>query len=594
MKISKIILLGVSSALTIGGAVVEISRADKITAGKGNKDSLAFNSIQELKAITDTIPEASVYQLLSSKDEEARNLFDLGENFHSLTLRNQLNRNYTIDTDTKKVSDVGESFVEPSLEGKLFNETEFDPSHTEWKNYPYSYTIKELWAEQKLTETYNNDITSYYTENGLMLDFKIDHTLCYEDEFYLYNCPIFAGADESYLKDARSIANHYVEKSNLQTLLNGAIYITDGTAYLKYDKYENNYSFKDVSTTDMKKGSYIETPKEFNENFYAHFPEARPSETKQIKDSMEKAIKKYYGRFFDLRFTYEEKSLEEIMKNLPQTEEEMKKLSDKEIKKMMSDVAMVMITPALASMCDSTISEMIDVGNIPMSQLRYNLDFYGESDEDNNLVNVEKEGARYPLKDNHLDDYIVGYNANSNYLSASEYERLNQEYILNQVESMINNYFNTLISDVKNNADEETKRAVEECLELIDYYENVEDYEQRNLVKQRLDGILAAFAIDYYDFKLNPKYDNDGTAMLTFVDKTAPTFYTEYRAIDYMDLLKQRHNASYKDTYTITNVDNTVIHAPKKINLNVYDVYKGAMDEFASIQYDEYKKALGE
>ena len=583
--IKKIVLVGVSFGLTLSGTIVQISQKEKISGGRGHGKSLRFESIDDVKTIIDSIPSSSAYQLLSSSNEEARKNFDLGENFHSLTLNNRLDRKYEMSTKRKKVRDEGVSYQNSAYKGKTFYETDFTQDHSSSKEWPYLYSQNEMWNTRYVTETFNNALLSYYTDNGLLLEFDVTYVNSYRDYNTLKEHGIFDGISSNYENYTYKDISTEIVDSKLETILKGAIYITDGTAFLKYDRYENNYSYNTLVRKDEKfADNFDEIPREFDEAFYQYFPDARPGEEKVIRDSMNKSIEKNYGKYFDLRFSAEEVSMPKI----PTSESEMNSMSEKEIKKLMSSYALAMITPILVSYCDTTIAEMIDIGNIPMDQLHLNLDYYSAKDDSGNLLNSKKDGRLYKLEENNLKEFLGGYLETTGVLAKGQYKALCEEKLLNDVNYQRNDYgLESFFEEIENSNDLVAKNAMQNYKNIV---EETTDVAILNEAERTFYSAVQEFAKRTRKVFYDPGYTDSAKAFLTLLDDTAPTFYVDFRSSEFEDLFGISHRGTYKDTFSIMDVDNTVIKAPKKIRKNVYDLYKDAMDEYANTMYEQYKK----
>ena len=588
--VEKIVLIGASFALTLGGTIIEISRTDKITAGEGNGKSMRFESIEDVKKVTDTIPDSSVYQLLSSSDEKARESFDLGDDFHSLTLKNRLDREYTKEREMYKFEKQGDDYVNDEFKGKKYNETDLDNNTSSYHDWPYLYSQKEFWKGGSEVEKFDNTLTSYFTENGLLLDFDIVHSLTYLDRFQTREHNIFDGIDSNYENSTYRILSKEFSESKFETILDGSIFITNGTAYLKYDRYENNYTYSKLTQKNEHYDDFDKEPKEFDDTFYAHFPDTRPSENQVIKESMEKSIKKNYGKFFDLRF----KASDVEMPVIP-SPEQVNSMSEKEMKKLASSYALAMITPILETYCDTTIAEMLDIGNIPMSQLSLCLDFYSEKDEQGNLLHTKKDGSIYKLEDDNKKMFSGALLESVGVFAKGQYDAKCKEALAYKVRNELeNNNYNKFITEIKNSNDADAKLAVETYEQTIAHLDPDNDFTAINSAEEKLEEAIKVYLMKTRTAVYDPSRGDGGKAFFTLVEDTAPTFFTDFQSMPFDIGSGYSYQANIRDSFTIMDVDNTVIHAPKKIRRTVLDLYEGAMDEYADTMYEQYKKAKGE
>lgn len=589
--VGKIILVGAAFGLTVGGVVVEISKTDKITAGEGNGKSMKFESIEEVKKIIDGVPDPMVYQMLSSDNEIVRNSANFGEDFHSLTLKNKLDRKYVTSKPFKKVSNVGESYQNPDFVGKRYDETDLEENPVNWMDWQYLYSINEKWNQNDVTEKYDNILTSYYTNKGLMLDFDISRSLTYKDQNTIYEHAIFDSMTSNSYNDKIILSTEILE-SKLVTNLKGAIYITDGTAYLKYDKYEMNYSYDEL--TPIVGGHFVEyqrTPKDFDERFYAYFPEVIPSESRTILECTQKAIRNNYGTFFNLRFD----SSDIKAPNGPKTEEEAKKMSEKQIKEYFADVALAMILPVCQSFCDTSVKEMLDVGNVPMNQLKYNLDYFAKTDEEGKLVNATKKGNKYTLDENKEDIFIGSLLELTGALPKGEYERKCEKtlesYINNQLNEHNSNYFVNLINNSDDVVGKQAAALYKAQIEALD--PEIQSYEI-NQVKHAFEEAVRDFLYRTTTIYYSPASSDSRQVSFTLFDGTAPTFFSKFNTSYIEDTFGVSHQTTFNDSFSILNVDNTTINVQKKIRKTAYDLYKDAFTEYGGVLYDEYREKTGE
>lgn len=562
--VGKLIILGSALSLTLGGTIVGVVKnSEPIKYGEGNGSSMKFESLDQLQDIVGSMKSASFYRGLASEDEATRKAVDFGDDFHTLTLINSINRTY-IYKNPKQESVPSVSCEEKLVGTKLdkFRDGYGKPNDTcVPSDFIYNRTEVKKISQQEQTQVYKNNLVSYYTKEGLYLDINIDFLTQYENNYEVKTTKYFTfdgeGPNYSYSSSVFS-----KERLSQHILIDGAIFVTEGTAYMAYNNYERNFLAED-GKYDNEKHDYIFVEKEFKPENYLLFD--LTEEKAAIQAATISAISKHYGKFFDLRYKQEagKYSFEDLMK---MSEEEAAKYSQEELEEMAGDAMMGMVGPVLATYCENIVNEMTDIADIPLSQIKFVLKQFSKKDANNNYANVEQKGKMYSISEKNMGEFVGRFMDEANFRYYGDYDSKYEKYINDDrgsySEESLANYLVELLAD-----NSEIAKPFKESYNALPE-ESKSDH-----------SILTDLVSKYMRTKEGYRpYVDTPAAKITFIDETAPIIAVNFNGRDEsFDSDKPTNEMKCADYYTISNVDNTMIKKVGKVRLNISDVLKDSL-----------------